>query len=561
MKIVLALTAFILTTLSAGAQSLSLFSIDTTNFPTMKAKFNAFDAAGNPVRPNIGDVFITEDGTTRTVTNITCPPSVKSTLSVCIMVDTKYHVGLARAGAERLVNFLDMPRDELGITVMQNGVQIHHDFTHDRTKALAAANTIPGAPGVDVQAMFYAPITGGVPFITGRKTEKKALILVSDLHCPNLNLDEQQLYADAAKENISVYSILLKAGDYTGLFKRVAANTGGKVFEYVDTETEITNIFQEIELIEHWEPCEITWQSGTTCQAGNRTVALSWNGQKAFAQYSTQTKHVAGLSFSPPFIFCRSKPVGIPFDTTVTVIANNATFIVENIVSSNPAFEIIEQKFTLNTGQSRLLTVRYTPTDSGYAWTKFDIQTDICPQSFYTSGGFPGKKPTISTLKLTHPNGGEVFVAGSDTVITWEGIPATDTVALELSIDNGKTWKIITNTATGLQYIWRNIPRPSSSQCLVRVKQKDHAFRASSESVQTLTGPKNWVAGATWSPDCLNIASGSMDNNIYIWSTDTWTLFHTFAATSISGGTGVSIRSWSPDGTKFAGVGYNNIII
>ena len=469
MKILLAFVVCILTSLSAAAQSLSLFDIDTTNFPAMKAKFHAFDAAGNPVRPNIGDVSITENGTPRTVTNITCPPPVKSTLSVCIMVDTKYHVGLARAGAERLVNFLDMPQDELGITMMDKGVQIHRDFTHDRTKALAAASTIPGAPGVDVQAMFYAPITGGVPFITGRKADKKVLILVSDLHCPKLNLDEQQLYADAAKENISVYSILLHADDYTGLFKRVAANTGGKVFEKVSTETEITNIFQEIERREHYAPCEITWQSGLACLAGTVTAELAWSGQTAKSFYTSPAGAVAQLSFSPYGIFCKSKPVGVPFDTTVTVAASNGTFTVSDIVSSNPLFDINPKQFTLNAGQSRTLTVRYTPADSSYVWTKFDIQNNLCPQTLFAAGGFPGKKPIKPTLKLTYPNGGETFVVGSDTVITWEGIPATDTVALEFSNDNGATWRTLTTVATRLQYAWSNIPKPASTQCLVRV--------------------------------------------------------------------------------------------
>ncbi len=32
-----------------NAQSVSLFNVDASNFPTMKAKFYAFDAAGNLV--------------------------------------------------------------------------------------------------------------------------------------------------------------------------------------------------------------------------------------------------------------------------------------------------------------------------------------------------------------------------------------------------------------------------------------------------------------------------------------------------------------------------------
>ncbi len=81
-------------------------------------------------------------------------------------------------------------------------------------------------------------------------------------------------------------------------------------------------------------------------------------------------------------------------------------------------------------------------------------------------------KPLIasSTLRLTSPNGGEKLVIGSNTLITWEGVSASDTVSLEYSIDNGISWKSITTKATGLQYNWKNIPQPPSNQCLVRIK-------------------------------------------------------------------------------------------
>ena len=52
---------------TAYSQSLSVFDVDTTNFPNMKAKFIAFDKDGKQIRPNIGDFSITENGQPRTV--------------------------------------------------------------------------------------------------------------------------------------------------------------------------------------------------------------------------------------------------------------------------------------------------------------------------------------------------------------------------------------------------------------------------------------------------------------------------------------------------------------
>ncbi|HRE59450.1 MAG TPA: formylglycine-generating enzyme family protein, partial [Candidatus Kapabacteria bacterium] len=92
----------------------------------------------------------------------------------------------------------------------------------------------------------------------------------------------------------------------------------------------------------------------------------------------------------------------------------------------------------------------------------------LCQTRFFASGGWKGKKPLIQTLKLIHPNGGEVFVAGSDTVITWEGVGPDEPVKLEYSTNNGTNWLTLSESATGLSYNWR-VPRIASSQCLARV--------------------------------------------------------------------------------------------
>lgn len=78
---------------------------------------------------------------------------------------------------------------------------------------------------------------------------------------------------------------------------------------------------------------------------------------------------------------------------------------------------------------------------------------------------------TISSaqLRLTSPNGGEKFVIGSDTLITWEGVEKERRLRLEYSTDNGNSWFLISKKAFGYKYIWKNIPKPASTECLIRV--------------------------------------------------------------------------------------------
>ncbi len=110
-------------------------------------------------------------------------------------------------------------------------------------------------------------------------------------------------------------------------------------------------------------------------------------------------------------------------------------------------------------------------------YAAYEIITDYCPETFNFTGGFPSKPMKQKTLKLTRPNGNELFTAGIDTLITWECVAASDKVKLEYSIDNGINWKIITYEATGLKYVWKNIPKTISNYCLVRVNQ-GYAYNA-----------------------------------------------------------------------------------
>ena len=72
----------------ASAQSITLADVDASNFPIMKGKFYAFDAAGNQQQPSVGELSLTENGQQRTITSVTCPPQQPpKALSVVLVID------------------------------------------------------------------------------------------------------------------------------------------------------------------------------------------------------------------------------------------------------------------------------------------------------------------------------------------------------------------------------------------------------------------------------------------------------------------------------------------
>lgn len=162
--------------------------------------------------------------------------------------------------------------------------------------------------------------------------------------------------------------------------------------------------------------------------------------------------------------------------------------------------------------------------------------------------------------RLIAPNGGERFRVGSTTTIRWEGTAPTDTVRLEYSTDRGATWRLITDAATGSDYVWRNIPRTPSDLCLMRI-----ATRASiGDSVLWL---KRIVEGhslaeavhfAEFSPDGTRVLGGEAEGSVTIWDSYTGAIILTVPVESRAnipsppGITLISSARYSPDGRVFA---------
>ena len=77
------------------------------------------------------------------------------------------------------------------------------------------------------------------------------------------------------------------------------------------------------------------------------------------------------------------------------------------------------------------------------------------------------------SLKLIHPNGGEVLKAGANTKILWKGIPDTTSLEIKFSSDNGKSWYVLSGKAKTSEYIW-STPDIKSDSCLIILNQSKY---------------------------------------------------------------------------------------
>ena len=224
--------------------------------------------------------------------------------------------------------------------------------------------------------------------------------------------------------------------------------------------------------------CTIEWESERTCPKGI-TIAEAFQKSTGIVSqfdYFPPSWSFLNLLFEPPVVkFYKS--LG---DTCklVKITAVNGDFDVKSITLSNPKFRLEPSTgFKLKAGESVEVKICYNPTDSGYSYCRIIFDNDLCPVTLNAAGGYPGKSPSVRTLKLVHPNGAEVFVAGSDTIITWEGVLPEEKVLIEYSTDGGISWINIEKQAKGLSYKWK-VPNTPSNNCLARVTARANFIEA-----------------------------------------------------------------------------------
>lgn len=470
---------FIILNVSTYGQGFSLFNINSSNFPAMKASFIAVDATGRKINNlSFSEFEINEDGITKPVTNVSCPADkpTNSISSVLVMDVSGSMFGprlaIAKAAAQAWIDMLDFSTSECAITSFSNENYINQDFTISKTKLVRGINSLECIGGTDYNSALISPMAGGL-LIAKTGKNKRVIVFLSD-GGPNFEPEVTKIINQALADKISIYCVTIDM-PAPQCMKDFSAQTGGLYFENIRTKEEAEACYRNILLsAQGSEPCTIEWNSASSCQTGlvNGSIKLKPLNLSQNYQFYKSFSNISKLEIIPSTIFFENSIPGKQVDTTIKVTARNSNYTVINVKSSNPAFTIDSTHFALLKDQTLSLKISYIPADSGYAYSKFTFESDLpCPTLYYASGGFKGIIPKFPTLKVTSPNGGEEFAVGVDTLITWEGLPESEPVRLDYSNDSGKTWNNIVENAKGLQYQWQNIPKPTSQKCFVRATQ------------------------------------------------------------------------------------------
>ena len=299
---------------------------------------------------------------------------------------------------------------------------------------------------------------------------RRAVVFLTD-GTPNQDPPKASIINQLNQLKATLYAIALSF-DASPDLREIAEKTGGTT-SIANTEDLLVNIYKDLGSKKPTTTyCWLTYTAPFGCSEAsrNRNVQITFkptNLRQNFT-YAAPASSVATLQLSqsvlPPF---PDIAPGQQATQQITVTAKNADMTITGDNSTLPAnFRVSDwggsaPPFVLKAGSSRILTIRFTQTSprdirSG----RLRLLGNPCNSDYVSLSG--GAKKVV----IVSPNGGEVLSSCDSMLITWGGVDASDTVRLQYSMNNGVSWNIISNTATGLSHVWRP---PFNGQYLFRI--------------------------------------------------------------------------------------------
>lgn len=574
---------------TVGAQTIVITRAALAAPPTNStARAYAFSATGALQSMGTTEVSVAESGAP-VPSQIACDPNssgrnisllIAADVSASSRLGTPSVVELERAAAIAANKVLGSASDEVGLVAFDQRAFVLLGLTTGRTGFDSAASSIVAGRGADFMSGLTSEPMGAFNQLNVSRHARVLLLMVDG----RSSIDVATLLATARTFRMTIY-VMGMGTALTDDLRMLADSTGGAWTESITSIADAEAYARAYVTDAKQLPgCTITWQSQVSCSP-IRSIVFKRAAVERTVKVDAPASLRASLDVSTSSIAFGEVPPGQSRDVSVVVTARNKAITLSKITSNNSAFGIIAgaapPDITLQPDQSHTIRIRYQAADSAARIGTIVVENDACGAiPIYVKGGFRAKD---NLLKVVAPNGGERLTAGLDTAITWTGVLPEDFVRIDVSSDNGSTWRTVTEATNGLRYTWS--PGPLSASARIRVQQtlfdqskvvilEGHSapayvaeFVAGGTKVatgshdrtvkiwnaatgaleQTLLGHRDWVWALAAHPNGSVLASGSHDGDVRLWNISDGSIINTIT---------VGARIWSiafrSDGKKLA---------
>jgi outer membrane protein OmpA-like peptidoglycan-associated protein len=451
-------------------QQLTLFNIDTSNYPKVKANFFAMDNAEKQIiRFTEDDVFITENTLMQQVIKVVNPITVQpKQISLVLTIDVSSsmvdsYLKLAISAANAIVSKLPLDKSECAITSFDDASYVHTDFTRDRNKLQKSIETLQPRGGTDYDKGFTALHAGGLDILK-KGLHEKVLIFLTDGYG---NVHTSDIIKKAKDMGAKVYVITMGMPTPDEL-KEIVRATNGYYFENIVSEEEINTVYLSVLYrIQGLIPSTIEWESTATCGYSKNVLF----GDKKKVVQQTTTHYDAPIKNS---IRLTSDATSIIFNVTtkeipISLKAVNGDFAIQSFNTSKPNFSIASPALphTIIKGTSENFTIKYTGSITDFISGSIKLNTTGCPSTFiYYQYQPPSEKATVH---LISPEGKEIFYTGTDTLIRWILQNTYAPVKVLFSSNTGKDWILLKDSCKENSFHW-HIPNKPGTTNLIKIE-------------------------------------------------------------------------------------------
>jgi hypothetical protein len=536
-----------LTSLTLFPQSLSVYNINVSGFPTIKADYLALDAAGEPITNLDVSNFRLQETPAGGGGTVNLTPTLKHgcrdltedpQASIILVLDRSGSMLLnQRDGLNRwkyvekaVENFVGRVRfigeTRVAVVAFASNYEVFNGWTDNPKEIMDTLKKRFPAGHTDYDAPFNEKNKPNVFDLFAQRPANlpKFVFFLTDGEptTPELNSDAASLnWGNRIGSQLSAIGARFFAVSFmvpnTHLsLSTLATRTGGKSL-LINNEDQLVEIFGLLALETRINKiCTLEWQSPYVCtdeaRLRNALFTLVYNNRnyEARTTYETPLNSIGKANVSTPILFCGDPAANTASTATLTVTATNGPLQV-NSITITPAgnFDISDYDtpnnrpafapFTLQQGQSRTLTVRFTQGPiRTYREAFLRIDALPCNQQVKLVGG-------AGQVQLISPIGGELFSSCDSVTISWAGVLPTDGVTVEFSSDGGTSWNLIRNDARGLFLRWLppapgtqykiRVTRSSNSAYVWRAKLGGTGKDSSNAIAVTPTGDKVFVTG------------------------------------------------------------------
>lgn len=488
----------------AYSQAFSLFNVDASGYPTIKAGFFVTNSNGQPIEGLLSDFTITDNGVNVTPSlKVNCREAGKCDLSVSMIVDKsgsmlepispgKTRWDAVKFGINSFLNTFEFNgKNEVSLASFDGMGYLNQDFTIGKQAISTALDLINPSNSTKYNEVLLSALRdplnyknviigdGTIGMLSRRQPNncKVILFLTDGLPIEATNVGEVvQRCQDNAIRFFSI-SIGVDAPE----LRQIANATGGRSFVVQNiTEQSMQAVYEAIAAeLRGTKICELEWTAPYGCtQASRQRLSLVRFSRSGLitkidtARYTAPDFSVAPIIASSQVLSFGDVDANQTKDDeiTFTVPIDGYTITSIGTVPTIPQYQVIEvtvngfvrtPPFQMNKSDVLKVKVRFIQ-----GATKMFHQTELVVNGIPCNAKIP-LVGGVQTVRLIKPDGTETISTCDTFAIVWAGVDPSTPVDLAFRESPNSSWKPIVNGATGLVYLWNPTVRGKEYQVRV----------------------------------------------------------------------------------------------